>query len=260
MIGFYSMLTAIKNSITYIIVICISSVAVAFAEQFTNDQKTEIETIIHDYLINNPEVIEKAQEELDRRKEEEARIRAEKLISDKEGLLFSSTKQALMGNPEGDITLVEFFDYNCGFCKRAFADVLKIIEEDDQIKVIMKEFPILGEQSVEAAQISIVANILDPSNYPEFHQKLMLSRNRANSEYALAVAEDVGYDIEAIKKMTEDPEVRATIEEVYDLARNLNLTGTPAFVLGTEIIRGAISFDQLNEKIASLRRCGSTFC
>ena len=254
------MFSAIKNSIIYVFVICISTVAVAFAEQFTNDQKTEIEAIIQDYLINNPEVIEKAQEEINRRREEEAQLRAEKLISDKEGLLFSSTKQAVMGNPEGDITLIEFFDYNCGFCRRSFADILKIIEEDDQVQVILKEFPILGEQSIEAAEVSIAANILDPSSYPEFHQKLMLSRNRSNSAYAIAVAEDVGYDIEAIKKMTEAPEVQAAIEEVYELARNLSLTGTPAFVLGTEVIRGAISFDQLKAKIASLRRCGSTFC
>ncbi len=232
----------------------------SFATEFNDDQKTEIESIIQDYLINNPEVIEKAQEELNRRNAEAARLRAEKVISEKDGLLFASEKQSVIGNPEGKITLVEFFDYNCGYCKRSLVDILGLIQEDDQIQVVLKEFPVLGQQSLEVAQISIAANRLEPSKFLEFHQKLMLSRNRATSDHAIDIAEDVGYDIEAVKKIANDLETRATIEEVYDLARNLSLTGTPAFVLGTEIIRGAIDSSSLKEKIESMRNCGSTIC
>lgn len=248
------------KSTALLFVFLLTLTAVSLAEQFNDDQKTEIETIIYDYLINNPEVIEDVLVELDRRKEEQIRIQAEKVISDEKGVLFTSSRQAIMGNPKGDVTLVEFFDYNCGFCKRSFADILRIIEEDDQVQVVLKELPVLGEQSTEAAQISIAANIVDPSKFPEFHQKLMLSRNRANSKYAIDVADDVGYDVEAIEKKVNDPEIRATIDEVYELALNLSLSGTPAFVLGNEVIRGAIGFDQLKEKINSLRNCGSTTC
>ena len=248
------------NSMISLIICYLLMTIASFASEFNDNQKTEIESIIHDYLINNPEVIEKAQEELDRRNEEAARLRAEKVISEKDGLLFASEKQSVMGNPEGNITLVEFFDYNCGFCKRSLVDILGIIQEDDQIKVVLKEFPVLGQQSLEVAQISIAANRLDSSKFFEFHQKLMLSRNRATSDLAIDIAEDVGYDVEAVKNMADDLETRETIEEVYELARNLSLTGTPAFVLGTEVIRGAIDSDLMKEKIDSLRNCGSTTC
>ena len=248
------------NSIISMIICYLLMTMASIASEFNDDQKTEIESIIHDYLINNPEVIEKAQQELNRRNEEAARLRAEKVISEKDGLLFASEKQSVMGNPEGNITLVEFFDYNCGFCKRSFVDILGIIQEDNQIQVVLKEFPVLGQQSFDAAQISIAANRLDSSKFPEFHQKLMLSRNRATADHAIDIAEDLGYDIEAIKNLAADSETRATIEEVYELAHNLSLTGTPAFVLGSEVIRGAIDSNSMKEKIDSLRNCGSTTC
>ena len=243
-----------------LIIFCITATAATFAAEFNDQQKSEIESIIYDYLVNNPEVIEEAQEELDRRKEEEARIRAEKLTSDKDGLLFASENQAVMGNPDGDITLVEFFDYNCGYCKRSLADILKILKNDDQVKVVLKEFPILGEESLQAAQISVAANIIDPEKYPKFHEKLMLTRNRVDANLALNVAKKVGYDVEAIDNMIESPTIVTAIQEVYQLAENLSLSGTPAFVLGDEVIRGAIEYDKLTEKIDSLRRCGTTTC
>ena len=243
-----------------LIIFCITATAATFAAEFNDQQKSEIESIIYDYLVNNPEVIEEAQEELDRRKEEEARIRAEKLTSDKDGLLFASENQSVIGNPNGDITLVEFFDYNCGFCKRSLADILKIIENDDQIKVVLKEFPILGEESYRAAQISVAANIIDSEKYPKFHERLMLTRKRVDASLALNVAKKVGYDVEAIDNMIESPTIVTAIQEVYQLAENLSLSGTPAFVLGDEVIRGAIEYDKLTEKIDSLRRCGTTTC
>ena len=244
----------------FLILFSLTTINGIFATEFNNNQKTEIESIIHDYLINNPEVIEQAQEELNRRKEEIAKQRAEKVVTEKDGLLFASPQQAVVGNPEGNITIVEFFDYNCGFCKQSLSDILNLIEKDDQIRLVLKEFPVLGSHSVDAALISVAANKLDPSKFFEFHKKLMLSRSRATSDSAISIAEDVGYDVEAIKEIADDPESSEAIEEVYELAHNLSLRGTPSFVLGTEIIRGVISLDKLKEKINSLRTCGSTTC
>ncbi len=230
------------------------------AEPFKADQKSEIEQIVRDYLLANPEVIRDALQELERRQAEEERLAAEQTIADASGVLFNSTRQVELGNPKGDVTLVEFFDYNCGFCKRSLSDMLRLIEEDKNLRVVLKEFPVLGQPSVEAAQVSIAANIVDPAKYADFHQQLLLSRNRANKAGALQIAGNAGYDVAEVEKAMEDPEVIATIEEVYELANRLRLTGTPSFVVGDEVVMGAVGYDSLKEKIASIRSCGTATC
>lgn len=230
------------------------------AESFKADQKNEIEQIVRDYLLANPEIIQEALQELERRQAEQERLAAEQTIADASGVLFNSTRQVELGNPKGDVTLVEFFDYNCGYCKRSLSDMLRLVEEDKNLRLVLKEFPVLGQPSVEAAQVSIAANMVDPSKYADFHQQLLLGRNRANKAGALQIAGKAGYDVAEVEKAMEDPEVIATIEEVYELANRLRLTGTPSFVVGNEVVMGAVGYDSLKQKIASIRDCGTATC
>lgn len=135
--------------------------------------KADVEKIVRDYLLENPEVIREALEELERRdiaKADEARAQTLSSVSD---ILFNSTRQVELGNPDGDVTLVEFFDYNCGYCKRAMADMDRLLKEDPNLRVVLKEFPVLGQGSVEAAQVAAALNHIAPAKYAEFHRELM---------------------------------------------------------------------------------------
>lgn len=141
----------------------------------------------------------------------------------------SSTRPArwFSGNPDGDVTLVEFFDYNCGYCRRAAEDLNKLIEANPDLRVVLKEFPVLGPESVEAAQVGIAVNEVAPERYGEFHDTLLASDSRVDAQAALAVVDEMGIDRAAVEAAMEADVVQATIEEVYTLANALGLTGTP---------------------------------
>ncbi len=237
------------------------SFAPVMAANFNEADRAEIGDIIKDYILKNPEVLRDALVELDRR-EAEAQSRArEEAVSSAAETLFNSKRQVELGNPQGDVTLVEFFDYNCGYCKRAMADVLRLLEEDKNLRVVLKEFPVLGEGSVEAASVAIAVNEIAPEKYMEFHKELLGGRGQANEARALDTVEKIGLDRQAIvTAMNASGEVRSTIEEVYSIANRLGLTGTPSFVVGNEVVMGAVGYEALKVKIASVRDCGATTC
>jgi len=227
--------------------------------QFDGKQQLEIETIIKDYLMKHPEVIRDAMDELQRRQEAEAAAAQASAISDNKDQLFSSKRQVVLGNPAGDVTLVEFFDYNCTYCKRAHADMLKLIESDKNLKVVLKEFPVLGEGSVEAAQVGAAVNIVAPERYGEFHDKLINERGQVNGARALAVVAEIGLDKDAIKKAMNSPEARASLQESFDLGNRLALSGTPSYVTPKEVIVGAVGFETLKQKLDEAR-CAAANC
>ena len=144
-------------------------------------------------------------------------------------VLYSSPRQVVLGNPDAPITLVEFFDYNCGYCKRALDDTLALMKHDD-VRIVLKEFPILGPGSVEAARVAIAVKIAAPDRYADFHRELLSGSGQADERHALAVVDDLGIDVAKVKAAMADPEVAATIEEVYGMATKLGLTGTPTYV------------------------------
>jgi len=229
----------------------------ASAQDLTRD---DVETIVREYLIQNPEVIADALTELDRRQqeaEEQARVQA---LNESADILFNSTRQVVLGNPDGDVTLVEFFDYNCGYCKRAHGDMVRLIEEMPNLRVVLKEFPVLGQGSVEAAQIAVAVNSVAPERYEEFHENLMLQRGQANRASAMKAALDLGLSEESLAAALATDEAGQTLEEVYTLANRLGLTGTPSYVVGDEVIMGAVGYDQLYAKLQSMESCGETTC
>ena len=175
--------------------------------------------------------------------------------------IFSSPRQVMLGNPEGDVTFVEFFDYNCGYCKRAMTDMLTLMKNDPKLKVVLKEFPVLGPGSVEAAQVAVAVRMQDKTGkkYLEFHQKLLGGRGQADKARALAVAKEVGMDMARLEKDLESEEVKATMEENFKLAEALGLNGTPSYVIGDDVIVGAVGLAGLQEKI-NTSRCGKATC
>jgi protein-disulfide isomerase len=152
--------------------------------------------------------------------------------------------------------MVEFFDYNCGFCRRALADMLDLLKSDPNLKFVLKEFPVLGEGSVEAAHVAVAARMQDATGkkYIEFHQKLLGGRGQADKARALAVAKDVGFDMARIEKDMASDEAKKTIEENMKLADALGVSGTPSYVVGSEVVIGAVGLDALRDKITAERK------
>ncbi|WP_306028541.1 DsbA family protein [Stappia sp. MMSF_3263] len=220
----------------------------------------DVEKIVREYLIGNPEIIREALQELERREMAAASKARTEALSGVADILFDSTRQVELGNPDGDVTLVEFFDYNCGYCKRAMADMEKLLQEDNKLRVVLKEFPVLGQGSVEAAQVAVAVNMIAPDKYHDFHRNLMGARSQANKASALAAAREAGLDTDKVEASLDDPEVKTSIQEVYMLANRLGLTGTPSYVIGDDVVMGAVGYDQLKGKIDSMRNCGQATC
>jgi len=215
---------------------------------------------IRDYLIGNPEVIQDAVTELERRRiDAEAARQAEQIALHRDLLLYSP-RQAVIGNPDGDVTLVEFFDYNCTYCKRALDDMNRLIAEDPNLRIVLKEFPVLGVGSTEAAQVAAAVAMIAPGLYNDFHFLLLGSSAQATLSLAISAAVEAGVDEARLRAAMESDQVTATIEESYMLADALALTGTPSYVLGNEVIVGAVGFDTLKSMIESVRACGETAC
>ena len=234
---------------------------VIHAQSFTDQQKTELGGIIREYLVSHPEVLQEAMAELEKRQTLAEAEKNKAAVKSNAATLFDSSHQVIVGNPQGDVTLVEFFDYNCGYCKRALSDMLELMKDDGKLRVVLKEFPVLGPGSIEAAQVAVAARMQDKSGkkYLDFHQRLLGGRGQADRAHALAAAKDAGFDMTRIEKDSTSPEVKATIEENMKLAEQLGLNGTPSYVVGNEVVVGAVGLDALKEKVKTAR-CATASC
>src|SRR6201990_1047563 len=223
----------------------------ASAQSFTDTQRGDIEAIVRSYLIAHPEVLEEAMNELQKRQTAAETAKHEASIAQNAEVIFNSPRGVTLGNKDGDVTFVEFFDYNCGYCKRAMADMLDLLKDDPKLKVVLKEFPVLSEGSVEAARVAVAVRMQDPTGkkYLDFHQKLLGGRGLADKARAMAAAKDAGLDVARIEKDMASPEARATIEEDFQLAESMGMNGTPSYVVGKQVVVGAIGLDGLREKI-----------
>jgi len=236
-------------------------VAPVAADEFTPAQKQELGDFIRDYLVSHPEVLRDAIVALDKHDKEVARAEREKAVSDRAGPLFSSPFQANVGNPNGGATLVEFFDYNCHFCKGALPDIAKLMKDDPNLKVVLKDFPVLGPGSVEAARVASAArNQLPGDRFWDFHARLLGSHGPVGKAEALAIAKEMGLDMDRLAKDMQDPQIDSGLQEIMTMADSLQINGTPSFVVGQEVVVGAVGYDQLKDKIDSMHKCGRTVC
>ncbi len=220
-------------------------------QTYSADQRHEIEGIIKSYLVAHPEVLQDAMDALDKQQKQADAAKARETIKNNNATIFNSPHQVVLGNPQGNVTVVEFFDYNCAFCKRALPDMLTLLKTDPNLKFVLKEFPVLGPGSVEAAHVAVAAHMQDPTGkkYIEFHQKLLGGRGPADKARALAVAKEVGFDMTRLEKDMDSDEVKTTIDENMKLADALGVSGTPTYVVGDEVVVGAVGLDDLKQKI-----------
>jgi protein-disulfide isomerase len=210
---------------------------VASGNSFSADQKKQIEEIIKSYLINNPEVMVEIQTALESKME---KIQSEKMqvaITQNAAELFRSVNAPTAGNPKGDITLVEFFDYNCGYCKKALPDLASVVAKDKNVKIVMKEFPILSKGSEEASKVALAAKM--QNKYWEFHSAMMENQGQANEAVALKVAEKIGLNVAKLKVDMASAEVKKEIDDTRKLAQKMGIQGTPHFMIGDRVIPGA---------------------
>lgn len=229
---------------------------------YIRNNPQEVQRIIREYLASNPDVLQEIVADAIRKQrpgagaDRQAAIAARATaIKENAARIFSSPHQVTLGDPEGDVTLVEFFDYSCGFCKRALADKLELLKTDAKLKLVLKEFPILGPGSVDAARVGIAVRMQDQggARYLEYHKRLLSDRTPPTRERALKVAGEVGLDVARVEKDAASEEVRATIEESVALARLLGINGTPAYVVGESVFVGAVGLNVLLPRIKAAR-------
>ncbi|NTJ42149.1 DsbA family protein [Agrobacterium larrymoorei] len=243
---------------------CVTALSALFvslpAHALDAQQKKEIGAFIKEYLIENPEIMLEVQDALEKKQMEARTAKAADAVGENSKALFESKYDLSLGNPDGDVTLVEFFDYNCGYCKRAMADTDNILKTDKNVRIVLKEFPILGPESVEAHKVSNAVKLIAPEKYAEFQRTLLGSRGRANEASAIEVATSLGLKEADIRKSMAASPNDAQVQEAYTLATNLGISGTPSYVIGNEAVFGAVGAGPLKEKIANMRACGKATC
>lgn len=233
----------------------------ARAEGFSPSQKAEIEAIIKSYLLEKPEVLREAIGVLEAREKAAEAAAREKIIADPSSTLFTPAGQAVVGNSLGKVTVVEFFDYNCGYCKRALSDLSRLMKENPDLRVVLRDLPILSPSSAEASRVAnAFLRQFQGQKFWEFHQKLLGMRGQVGKGEALAVARELGADMDKLAKDAADPRVTAGIKESEELAKSLQVNGTPTYVIGQEVVVGAVGYDELEAKVANMKKCGKVIC
>lgn len=214
----------------------------------------QVEKLIEQYLDENPEVIVRAFHKYQRQQEEAQQLRQKQNLTSLRELLENSDASPVRGNPEGDVTLVEFFDYRCGYCKRVHGTVTEAVKADGNVRLVYKEFPILGPDSVFASRASLGVFFTQPLKYPAFHDALMTTRGALSQARVMSIAKDLGLDPDDIEAAMKDPRVDEEIQRNMQLAQSLGINGTPGFVIGSEIVPGAVDEDALKALIAKARQ------
>ena len=227
--------------------------AFAQAETLTSAQRQAVQEAVGDYLRKNPEIVIEAINMLRQREQASETADARNVIAARGPELFDDPATPVAGNPDGDVTLVEFFDYRCGYCKRVYPTIKKLIEDDGNIRFVFKEFPILGPASVYAARAALASH--GQGKYQEFHDALMASKGALTEDRVLRIADSVGLDR---GKLLEDMNRNeAEYDRVFarnrDLAQALKINGTPAFVAGDVVVRGAADYASMKNVIAQVR-------
>jgi protein-disulfide isomerase len=229
----------------------LAPLASADENTITPEQKGDIEKIVHDYLLQHPEVIRDAIQALQAKEEQSKADAQTQAVLQNKDALFNDPGTPVAGNPMGDVTIVEFFDYHCPYCKAVASPLKKLIEADKGVRLVMKEFPILGPDSLLASRAALAA--VGQGKYWDFHQALMEHRGQFDMEVIKTIAAKVGLDpakLEAdMEKQKDQPEIATNRK----LAETLNISATPTFIIGDRVVEGAVPLDQLKDLIQKAR-------
>lgn len=214
----------------------------------------DVEEVIAKWIEANPEAVIASLQNMQKRAAEEQMKNAQKSIGDKKDELFKDKNSPQYEPAKYDVTVVEFFDYACGYCKKANATIEKLLEGDKKIRVIYKEFPILGAPSIEMSTVAIAVNMVEPKSYRKFHNALMKSNERGK-EAALKIAKEVGINVDKVtaKISSEQEKISEIIQSNLALGSSIGINGTPGFVIGDELIPGAFELEAFKEKVAKAR-------
>lgn len=211
--------------------------------------KAEIEKIVREYLISNPEILIEMQQAYEVKQRAELVENQKVTLQEKQAAIYQSPHEISIGDPNADITIVEFFDYNCGFCKRALDDMNRLIASDRSIRFILKEYPVLGEGSLTASQVSVAFSKLYPEKYSEFHRQLLSLDGPKDGERAIETAVANGADRDTLVGRMKEDDILDALRESYEIAEGLGINGTPSYIIGDKVVFGAVGFDQLEQDI-----------
>jgi protein-disulfide isomerase len=222
------------------------------AAEIPSEQRQAIEGIIHDYLLNNPDVLIEALRSAEDKVNREADAKATKVLSDRASEVFDNPATPVGGNPKGNVTIVEFFDYRCPYCKQVLPALQALLEEDHGLRFVYKEFPVLGPASVTAAHAALAAQ--RQGKYEAFHTAMMAAKGQITEDTIYKVAGSVGLDVDRLKQDMAAPEIEQELKANLALAEALNIRGTPGFIIGKKIVPGALDLDALKDMIAEARK------
>ena len=233
------------------------STGAAGSGQFSADQTKAIEQIVKDYLLKNPEILIEVGKELENRQATAQAAEHQKFIVQNKNAIFQAPTDFVLGDPKGDISVVEFFDYNCGWCKRAVDELMKLSKADPKVRIVMKEFPIFGENSIIAAKAAMASQ--KQGKYWDFHMALMKER-QVTKDNVFSIAQKVGLDVEKLKADMADPAYDAAIKTTSGLAQALGIEGTPGFVVDSKVNVGFLPADGLQQLVTETRKTGCQVC
>jgi protein-disulfide isomerase len=227
---------------------------------FNEEEQSEIEAIVHEYLVENPEILEEMIASMKVQEASFAQEKASHAIVNQHDAIFNPGAAFVTGNPEGDVTLVEFFDYTCGYCRKSVPDLEKLIENDPGLRVVFIDFPALAGRnpiSMVATRASIAA-ARQEGKYSAYHFKLMGNKTSLTDKAIVRIAKEVGLDIDQLTKDMNAPETYARVDANIALAAALGIDGTPSFIIGNQMIPGAIGYEGLKAQVDRARREAAT--
>jgi len=204
-------------------------------------------------------VLEAMSEKLQASRAAEQRAETRAAIADLGPIIADGEAAVDVGNPSGDVTLVEMYDYNCGYCRNTLPDIAALLAEDKELRLVLRQFPILSQASLDAAKVGLLV-ARQGGDYWAFHRAMFTARGQVTLDTALAAAETLGLDRDRLEAGLSDQGISDAIAESFEIAQRLKINGTPSFILADEVIPGAIGIDALREKIQNVRTCGSTRC
>jgi protein-disulfide isomerase len=229
--------------------------------EMSASQRVDIENVVKDYLMAHPEVLRDALNELDSREKAQAAAQTAQAVETNRQVIFDSPHETVLGNPNGKITLVEMFDYNCPHCRNVIGDLGRLMQANPDLRFVLKDFPILTPQSVEAARVAIaLRSQFHGEKFWDFYKKLMTERGLVGQPEALAAAKEMGADMAKLSRDMAGPEVSASLKEVGQIADDVHAEGTPTFILGDSVYAGEMTFDQMTPLIDNMRKCGKAAC
>ncbi len=226
----------------------------AQAQSFNDDQKKEIGEIVRAYLLEHPELLLEVSKELESRQAAEEAKQRESALAENADAIFRSPHDLVAGNPKGDVTVVEFFDYNCSWCKKGLPEVMALIGQDKNVRLVLKEFPIFGGDSDYAAMAALAS--AKQGKYWEFHTALLAHEGKVTRAVVDEIAVEKGLDINKMKEDMKSPEISKVLADTHKLAEKLNITGTPAFVVDRTLVPGYVPADGLMAAINDVRAGG----